>query len=294
MLLEDVLHNVRDLSNHTAHEKGLKLDAIISDNARAPVRGDAMRLQQVLTNLVANAVKFTSVGSVTVSVIRTDEGYRFSVRDTGIGFNENQKEIIFGRFQQADGSITRRFGGTGLGLAISRDLVSAMGGVLECDSRPREGAVFWFTLPLADAEIDPESDGLANSMTVPGRVLVVDDNANNRRVAEVLLSTVGAQVVCCETGQSAVDAYLEEDFDLILMDMMMPGMDGMQATRLIRQHEQNSGRARTPIIMLTANSLSSHVEQSLEAGADSHLSKPIDATGLISALSGFLRQAPDR
>lgn len=288
MRLEDVVQNVRVLSDIAAQDKGLELSVHVDETARGPVRGDALRVQQVLTNLVANAVKFTQTGTVFVTVSRTDEGYRFTVRDTGIGFDDVQKSIIFGRFQQADGSITRRFGGTGLGLAISSDLVTAMGGQLDCESRPGEGAVFWFTLPLREAEPDQEATDFEPAMVALGKVLVVDDNATNRRVAEVLLSSVGAEVRCVKDGRSAVDAYLEETFDLILMDMMMPGMDGMEATRLIRQHERDSGRARTAVIMLTANSLRGHAEESLAAGADIHLAKPIDPTALFCALNRLM------
>lgn len=288
MRLKDVIRHVRELSEIVAQDKGLELSVLVDDNAHGPVRGDALRLQQVLTNLVANAVKFTHVGSVSLSVTRTTDGYRFAVRDTGIGFDEAQKGVIFGRFQQADGSITRRYGGTGLGLAISSDLVAAMGGVLECDSRPGEGAIFWFTLPMVEADSDQEDVVKADTISVPAKVLVVDDNATNRKVAEVLLASVGAVVSCVADGQEAMEAFLGQDFDLILMDMMMPGMDGVEATDMIRRHEMTHGISRTPIIMLTANSLLDHIERSLAAGADLHLTKPIEPSALFDAMNGLL------
>lgn len=288
MRLEDVFRHVRELSEVVAQDKGLELSVLVDGSARGPVRGDALRLQQVLTNLAANAVKFTHVGSVSVSVTRTNDGYRFAVRDTGIGFDEAQKSVIFGRFQQADDSITRRYGGTGLGLAISRDLVAAMGGVLECDSRPGEGAIFWFTLPLTETDSDQGDVVIAPTISVPAKVLVVDDNATNRKVAEVLLASVGAVVSCVADGQEAMEAFLGQDFDLILMDMMMPGMDGVEATDMIRRHEMTHGISRTPIIMLTANSLLDHIERSLAAGADLHLTKPIEPSALFAAMNGLL------
>lgn len=148
---------------------------------------------------------------------------RFEVADTGIGFSEEQRAVIFERFQQADGSITRKFGGTGLGLAISRELVGVMGGELDCCGSTGEGARFWFTLPLRPvATVAAPVENAAEVHTINSRALVVDDNATNRRVAELLLQSVGTDVVSVEDGQQAVDAFRRERYDVILMDMMMP------------------------------------------------------------------------
>ncbi len=285
MSLTDLVNDVRNLSSLAAQAKGLSLVCDLTSESGGPVLGDALRLKQVLTNLVSNAVKFTETGSVTLQVTRVATGFRFEVSDTGIGFNEDQRAVIFERFQQADGTITRRFGGTGLGLSISRELVSAMGGELDGSGRSGVGASFWFTLPLQElTESDATGETSEDVVSDIGRVLVVDDNATNRRVAELLLNSIGSDVVCVGDGLQAVDAFMLERYDVILMDMMMPVMDGIAATKAIRRVEQERRLARTPIVMLTANNLPQHIAASLEAGADIHLAKPINAEGLFNAL----------
>ncbi len=286
--LHAVVSDVENLSTVMAQEKGLSLMTDVAKDLSGLVMGDSLRLKQVLTNLVSNAVKFTEKGSVTLRLTQSDSGYRFEVVDTGIGFAEDQRAKIFERFQQADGSITRRFGGTGLGLAISRQLVAAMGGELECHGQPGKGAVFWFTLPLR-AAVQPTltSETAEECGLGMGRALVVDDNATNRRVVELLLNSIGADVVSVEDGEQAVAAFIDARFDVILMDMMMPVMDGIAATQAIRRIEASQQLVRTPILMLTANSLPDHIAASLDAGADAHLAKPISATGLFETLSSL-------
>ena len=287
MVLADVVEAVLCLSDLAAQEKGLALFAEIGPEIASRVMGDPLRLKQVLTNLISNAVKFTDRGSVSLHVSRDGAQYRFEVRDSGPGFDSEQRQVIFGRFQQADGTITRRFGGSGLGLSISRELVVAMGGDLDCRGEPGKGATFWFTLPLRD--VPGEAAVATGPETTPlpslGRVLVVDDNATNRRVAELILQTIGVEVDCAEDGDQGIKAFLANRYDAILMDMMMPVMDGMEATRAIRDLERARGSARTPVIMLTANTLPQHVEASLEAGADRHLPKPMSAPALFEALA---------
>ncbi len=287
MELSDVIDSVLSLSSLTAREKGLALSSQLAPDVARQVRGDALRLKQVLTNLISNAVKFTDRGSVVLRVSREGISYRFEISDTGVGFDDAQREIIFGRFQQADGTITRRFGGSGLGLAISRELVVAMGGVLDGQGVLGKGATFWFTLPLEEEKgLGPESRQSAEvPHSVAGRVLVVDDNATNRRVAELILHTVGIEVDCVEDGHQAVEAFLTCRYDVILMDMMMPIMDGIAATQAIRELERKSGVQRTPVIMLTASTMPKHVEASLDAGADFHLAKPVTAPALYEALA---------
>lgn len=292
--VSDLVMDVTKVSAWTAEAKGLKVLVEIASELTRPVLGDALRLRQVLTNLVTNAVKFTDAGSVTVRVQTVGDGIRFEVLDTGIGFDEAQKAVIFERFQQADSTITRKFGGTGLGLAISRELVALMGGSLDCTAVAGAGASFWFTLPLApasgenDGSPDPNADA-ADPRTIR-RVLVVDDNPTNRRVAEMILAGAGVDVVCVEDGVQAVDAFVHDRFDVILMDMMMPVMDGIAATRAIRRLEVAESRDRTPLVMLTANTLPEHIAASLDAGADVHLAKPITPTGLFETLAELQRR----
>jgi CheY-like chemotaxis protein len=212
---------------------------------------------------------------------------RFEVVDTGVGFGPDEKARIFERFQQADASITRRFGGMGLGLSISRDLVALMGGTLECESAPAEGSRFWFDLPLPPAAAN-DVDGAASATPERAlRVLVADDHPANRRIVELMLAEA-AEVTCVENGLEAVRAYLDDRPDIVLMDMQMPVMDGLSAVSEIRRLEAAGGQARRPIVMLTANAGEEHVKASLAAGADRHLQKPITAATLFGALQAVL------
>ncbi|MDZ4111542.1 MAG: ATP-binding protein [Brevundimonas sp.] len=291
--LVDMIDDVTAVASLVAEEKGVVVRRVLAPDLPAHVLGDGLRLKQVLTNLVANSVKFTEAGTVTLRLDKDGDGYRFEVRDTGIGFNAAQRDAVFGRFQQADGTITRRFGGSGLGLAICTELVAAMGGVLDCHSVAGEGSTFWFTVTLADAcQEVTETEAPVDDVPGLGRVLVVDDNPTNRRVAQLILQTIGAEVCCAEDGEQAVAAYASGPFDVILMDMMMPVMDGASATRAIRALEAEQDLPRTPVIMLTANSLPEHVEASLAAGADLHLPKPMNPQSLFDALGKVA--VPDR
>jgi len=280
-----------------AEEKGVDLATDIDPALDTMVIGDPVRFRQILTNLVSNALKFTQDGSVRISGVATpDGGMRFTVTDTGVGFDDTKKAGIFARFQQADGSITRRFGGTGLGLAISRDLAELMGGSLDCSSRPGEGARFWFDLPLEPAPetdmpqaVEAEEDGTRAAASADGlRILLADDHPANRKVVEIMLADSGVVLTLVEDGQQALDALAADPFDLVLMDMQMPVMDGLTATREIRALEARSGRARTPVVMLTANALAEHVQAGRQAGADGHLAKPITLSTLFAAIEAAL------
>jgi PAS domain S-box-containing protein len=276
------LRAVGDLFRPLASEKGLEFEIDIDPAAEAWFEGDAVRLRQVVGNLLSNAVKFTAAGQVSLTA-RIDQGVlALSVCDTGIGFDAEFKARLFDRFEQADGSITRRFGGTGLGLAISNQLTLALGGELSADSRPGLGSTFRLTLPLtpapapalaAPAGLDLRETGLAP------RVLLAEDHAVNRRVVQLLLEPAGVELTCVENGAEAVAAAAQGGFDLILMDMQMPVMDGLTAIRAIRAVGN-----RVPIWALSANALPEHVRASSEAGADGHLTKPISAEALYAVL----------
>jgi PAS domain S-box-containing protein len=289
--LGDLIRSVAALGRLKADEKGVAVTVRVDPALEGEARGDPTRLRQVITNLVSNAVKFTEVGQVAVTASQLGEGaVRISVRDSGIGFDDSDKSRVFGRFQQADTSITRRFGGAGLGLAISGQLVELMGGALDCASQPGQGAEFWFDLPLP---VRPAQAGAAAVQAQeaefdrPLRILLADDHPINRKVVELMLAGV-AEICSVENGAEAVRAYQDGQFDAVLMDMQMPVMDGLTAVRTIRGHEQTVGSPRTPIIMLTANALPEHVAASAECGADRHLDKPINAERLLAVLEEVL------
>ena len=277
-----------------AGRKGIRFIVDIPANVGARVRGDALRLRQILGNLLSNAVKFTDQGEVVLAVSRPDPAgdiLRFTVTDSGIGFDDAFKERIFERFQQVDGTSTRRHGGTGLGLAISKQAAKLLDGDLSCDSAPGLGSVFTLTLslPVGDAApaaaTAPEPVRLADDASATLKVLVVDDHPTNRRVVEMILDQVGAERVSVENGQEALEAFLSEHFDVVLMDIQMPVMDGLTATRSIRLIEKQSSRPSTPVIILSANALPEHIAAGKAAGADRHLGKPISAAALLSAIA---------
>ena len=282
-----------------ARDKHLDLEVVIEPGAVGAYVGDAARIRQILCNLLGNAVKFTAVGGVSLVVSAREveagqseagSGLCFQVRDTGIGFDAETKARLFSRFEQADGSITRKFGGSGLGLSISRSLAEAMGGRLEADAAPGAGAVFTFTLALprcadAPAEADAGPDRLVEDDPVVGmRVLVAEDHPTNRRVVQLILGAAGVELTCVENGAEAVAAFRGGGFDLVLMDMQMPVMDGLTAIREIRKLEAAEGLEPTPIHVLTANAMAEHITASFAAGADGHLSKPILADALLACV----------
>lgn len=296
--LEQAVSDVAALWRAKAEDKGVALHVDFDPALSGFVEGDAVRLRQVLNNLVSNALKFTAEGAVSLSVQRTEQDrILFRVNDTGVGFDAEQKSRIFIRFQQADGSITRRFGGTGLGLAISTALVDLMGGALDCESAPGEGAAFWFEIPMpvvAPVAAEPVvGNDAVDVAAAPLRILLADDHPANRKVVEIMLAATAMEMIAVEDGQQALEAFREGGFDLVLMDMQMPVMDGLTATRAIRDLETAEGRVRTPVVMLTANAMAEHVEAGRQAGADGHLTKPVTLASLFDAIGAAL-QAEDQ
>ncbi|WP_296599447.1 PAS domain-containing sensor histidine kinase [Phenylobacterium sp.] len=287
--LGELVRTTAALARLQADEKGVALEVEVAPDVDRPFHGDPHRIRQVLQNLLSNAVKFTEKGSVAVSAAMQGPGVRVTVRDTGIGFRAETKDRLFHRFHQADGSITRRFGGTGLGMTISRELVELMGGVLDAEGREGQGAAFWFDLPLRRAEtVEAVHEAVhAEAPDRPLRVLLADDHPTNRKVIELMLEDL-AELVSVENGAEALMALGTDVFDLVLMDMQMPVMDGLEATRRIRETQAAAGQAPIPVIMLTANALPEHVAASRAAGADLHLEKPVTLTGLIEAMNDVL------
>ncbi len=305
-LTEDAFHlagavrEAAQLYAENARQKRLDFHVDIDVDDALWIRGDAVRLKQVLTNLISNAVKFTSQGFVSVTLQQGPERdgaptLRFAVEDTGIGFDAATRARLFTRFEQADGGITRKFGGSGLGLSICRQLAEMMGGDLDCESAPGGGSSFILTLPMkrcAPPVARTEADEPV--IAAPARVLVADDHPTNRRVIELILAQAPVQIVVAENGAQAVEACRRQDFDLILMDMQMPVMDGLTATREIRLHETVMGAPRTPIVMLTANAMPEHIAAGRSAGADRHLAKPFNAAELLAMVADPAALARDQ
>ena len=263
---------------------------------RAAFLGDPMRLHQILVNLVGNAIKFTPRGSVAVRVRRAaNNRLHFEVEDSGIGIAPADQARLFLAFEQADGSTTRQYGGTGLGLVICKRLVEMMGGQIGVVSQPGAGSTFWFSLPLPDAApaaVPPASTFVSGSAerqlkaTCPGaRILLVEDEPINREVACILLEDVGLSVDLAEDGRQALEMAKQSSYDLILMDMQMPVMNGLDAARAIRALPAYVG---TPILAMTANAFEEDRQACLDAGMNDHISKPVVPERLYQTLLVWL------
>ncbi len=297
-----------------ATEKGLLLRTELNEQIPDLLMGDAGRLRQVLINLLGNAVKFTHQGDVTVCVTApaaTGDGIRlrFSVKDTGIGIPRDKQKLIFEMFEQADGSIHRTYGGTGLGLAISSCLVELMGGTLEVRSEPGAGSEFFFELPfqVASGEEEgrrPAADDAGEALPRRLSILVVEDNLVNQRVIARLLEQQGHRVIVASNGEEAIASLIEGHYDLTLMDVQMPDVDGLTATRRIRELESRIARGETPappgssfegrdsserlpIVALTAHAMAGDREKCLNAGMDAYLTKPVLREDLLRAIAEF-------
>jgi len=284
-----------------AAEKGLTLNLDLAPDLPAWVMGDEQRLRQILLNLLNNAIKFTERGSITAAVSNAGEGggsptrIRFSVADTGIGIPQDKLGLLFNRFAQLDSSNTRPFGGAGLGLAISKQLVERMGGTIGVTSTPGEGSTFWFEVPLpetqAPAMVSQRSPvPITGRESRPARVLLAEDLTTNQILVTAILKRAGHQVDVVETGAAAVEAVQRQDYDLVLMDVQMPIMDGLEATRKIRALE---GRVTNiPVVALTASVLEQDVEACRAAGMDDFVAKPIDADALLDAVARWVLPKP--
>jgi CheY-like chemotaxis protein len=291
----EVMNEVAALMAARADEKGLLYRTHIDENLPKAVLGDPARLKQVLANLIVNAIKFTDRGSVEMSLRPVASRgelvvLHFSVRDTGIGMDEATQTKLFEKFSQGDGSTTRRFGGSGLGLAISQQLVQRMGGAIRVRSQVGGGSEFSFELPM-ETVAKPEVPVVTTGSTPPqfrGRVLVVEDEAVNQRVITVMLRRAGLEVTLVDNGLEAVERALAEPWALVLMDVRLPGIDGLEATRRIRER---LGGAALTIVALTANAMPADREACLQAGMDDFLTKPVQREALSASLNRWLRAA---
>ena len=304
--LQEILSKISHLYDLKATEKNLTLNYELSSTVPNYIKGDPLRLEQVLLNFVGNAIKFTTTGGVTVKVDaskNTGEHIElsFEVIDTGIGMSESEVQSLFQPFQQADTSISRKYGGTGLGLTISKHLIEAMGGTLGVTSIKGLGSRFWCHLPfdLPNAT-DIESfktqkiSGIFPTTQTPLsglNILLAEDNIFNQQVAVELLEISGATVTIANSGFEVIEMYKKGAFDCILMDMQMPGMDGLEATRRIRHLQSNSN---IPIIAMTANASESNKKQCLDSGMNDFLSKPIHPSQLYSTIAKWTTQQSNR
>ncbi|MDR3507247.1 MAG: ATP-binding protein [Caulobacteraceae bacterium] len=289
--LEAKVHDAFDLV--AAAKKHLNFGVEVRPDARGARSGDLARLNQVLGCLISNALKFTAEGQVRVTIEgygqMGEDGLRIQVTDTGIGIPADKLPLLFQKFSQADGSNTRRYGGTGLGLAISRELARLMRGSIEVDSIEGRGSTFTLVLPLPRiGEPSRRYTEFAYEDSRTLKVLAAEDIPTNQLVLRTILQSFGAALDMVENGQEAVEAWRRGDYDLILMDIQMPVMDGVTATRTIRDIEAQSGRPRTPIIAVSANAMSHQVQSYLEAGMDAHVAKPIELVKLHSAMDAAM------
>ncbi|MFY0543951.1 hybrid sensor histidine kinase/response regulator [Brevibacillus sp. H7] len=279
-------------------KKGLSLTYSVSSSVPPVVVGDSDRLRQILVNLIGNAIKYTEQGSVRVHLERVggteDEAtLLFTIRDTGIGIAREHIETIFEQFSQADSSISRQFGGSGLGLTISKHLIEKMGGTISVESEPGMGSTFSFTLTLgvsteASVEQAVEKQEVSPVDMESVRILLVDDSQENRKLIKVFLSKLPVQVDEAEDGQRAVELFQSKPYDVVLMDIQMPIMDGYSVTQAIRRWEMENGRSPTPVIALTAHALPEDIQRSVEAGCTAHLSKPFTKQAFYSCLGRYI------
>jgi CheY-like chemotaxis protein len=274
---------------HGAGAKGLELRRELASDLPLWIEGDATRLRQVLLNLLSNAIKFTARGGVVLRLLRVPGAepaqLRFAVEDTGIGIDPAQRHLLFERFSQVGDFAHRQSGGTGLGLAVSRNLVEMMGGTIGVDSRAGNGSTFWFTIPYVETKPEAAADGrkTAADSAPRARVLVAEDNAMIRELIEAMLREARHEVVLVQNGIEVIEALKASNFDVVLMDIQMPELDGITATRWIRAM---SDRIRNiPIIALTAYAMADDVAQCRAAGANEYLSKPIDREALLSLVA---------
>jgi PAS domain S-box-containing protein len=300
--LDQALRPSIELMRLRADDKGLAFRLDRDPHARGRFVGDGTRIGQIVGNLLSNAIKFTARGGVTLR-IGLDETVEpatltLTVEDTGVGFDAGQGPRLFNRFSQADTSINRRFGGSGLGLAICRSMAELMGGRIAASSTPGVGSRFVVTVPLARAE--PLADYAARETAAaaqpvapqvegrPLRVLLAEDHPTNQRLVQLILGPLGCDLVTVDDGQQAVRVFAAGAFDVVLMDLAMPVMDGLSATRAIRAAEAEAGAAPTPIVVLSANAMAEHQAEALAAGANLHVAKPITAASLMAGIEAVV------
>jgi PAS domain S-box-containing protein len=303
--LGDTLESIEAFMASSANKKSLKFKVIMQDNLPETIYTDPVRLRQCLINLIGNALKFTDQGHVYLRVSLDEtvgNQIRFDVEDTGIGIPQDKLEIIFASFSQADGSTTRKFGGTGLGLAITEELTTLLGGSISVTSKLDEGSTFSISLPIVPDKqiISKKERRIVNTENTPnnsesqqtpltGQVLVAEDNASNQMLIKILLEKLGLTVTIVGDGELAVQAATSQSFDIILMDMQMPKMNGYEATQALREQKID-----LPIIALTANAMKGDADKCIEAGCNGYMPKPVNKDLLYTTLSEYLGKTTRR
>ena len=296
MDIRDCIDESLNLLAPYAHEKGITLIPLIYSDVPSQVLGDPLRVKQIITNLVNNSIKFTDKGSVIIRVMLEQETYshltiRVNVTDTGIGLAPEEQRVLFQAFNQTKTNMTGKFGGTGLGLVICKKLVEQMGGNIGVESELQKGATFWFTFQVEKYIEDPLKDptpltvalnnpNLDTALKDSLNILAVDDNHDNLRLITILLEDMGMKVTAAKSGEEAVQAVEQQSFHLILMDIRMPNMNGIEASHEIRKRESTYHRKPTPIIALTAHAMLNEKQALLAAGIDDYLAKPIGESEL--------------
>ena len=294
--VREMLHSIETMFHEKAREKNLELSVTVNENIPGTLEGDATRLTQILVNLIGNAIKFTDTGSVRIYAEKqgtTGTGIllSFSITDTGMGIERNKLPRIFERFRQAEASITRKYGGTGLGLSIVKDLVALQKGNITVESEPGRGSTFRFTIPYKTVAEKPgvttrnEMDAAAPVTFLKGRILVVEDNEMNQKLMKHLLGQWQLSFIIVNSGKQAIERLKEETFDLILMDIQMPEMDGYTAAQFIRQPLQLD----TPIVAMTAHVLAGEKEKCIGYGMNDYISKPIKEKELLDIITRFIK-----
>jgi len=298
--LEQTLRPCIEVMRYHAEDKGLAFTVEREALARGRFVGDGTRIGQIVGNLLSNAIKFTQTGGVTlrIGLVETPDTTELTltVEDTGVGFDASHAPRLFNRFSQADETISRRFGGTGLGLSICHSLAQMMGGEISASSEPGVGSRFVVALPLRrgetlaayDARDEQAAPATSQRFERPLRVLLAEDHPTNQRVVQLILASQGAVLVTVGDGVEAVAAFADSAFDVVLMDMQMPRMDGLTATRAIRALEAARGATPTPIVMLSANAMAEHRVEAAAAGANLHVAKPITAANLLTGIQEAL------
>jgi len=288
--LDELMRGVAANYQPQAEKKGLSFHTEVTEAACGHFLGDSARIRRILYSLVDNAVKFTSAGEVSLRADAADGQLAFLVRDTGIGISAEDQTHLFEGFFQADASLSRRYQGNGIGLAICGEFARLMGGEVAVESQLGEGSTFRLTLPLERAQASAAAQGAVADEECGGelRVLAAEDNAVNQIVLKTLLAPAGIEPTLVANGQEAIDAWESQSWDIVLMDIQMPEMNGIDATRAIRRREAETGRARTPIVAVTANAMAEQVAEYHAVGMDGVVAKPLDIAALFGAMESAL------